>query len=68
MNTDDILYLSLGVNVGLLYLNHRVSKRFELLSDFMARTMVVMKGIAEGKITLKIVGDEVRVINLKENL
>lgn len=68
MGSDDMLLLSMGINIGLIYINHKLSKKLDHITDFMARTMIVMKAIAEGKITLKIVGTEVHIVNLKENI
>lgn len=53
MTYEDAFLLSLGVNVGLVYLNHRINTKYHELGIMFAKLLFVMKGVADKDIDLK---------------
>ena len=53
MVLEDILWLSLGINVGLLYYNHRNNTKHKELSAMFSQLMFVMEGLADRQLDIK---------------
>ena len=50
MTTDDLLLLSIGVNIALLYVNYKLNDKYTELGCMFAKLMFVMKGIADSEV------------------
>ena len=53
MTYEDAFLLSLGINIGLLYLNHRINMKYHEMGLMFAKLMFVMKAVADKDIDLK---------------
>lgn len=53
MTYEDAFLLSLGVNVGLVYLNHRINTKYHEMGLIFTNLLFVMKGVADKDLDLK---------------
>jgi hypothetical protein len=53
MTYEDAFLLSLGVNIGLVFLNHRVNQRYHELGEMFVKLMVVVTGVADSEVEVK---------------
>jgi len=53
MTYEDAFLLSLGINIGLLYLNHRTNAKYHEMGLMFAKLLFVVKGVADKDIDLK---------------
>lgn len=53
MTYEDAFLLSLGVNIGLIFLNHRVNHRYHEVGEQLVKLMIVLKGVADHEIDIK---------------
>jgi hypothetical protein len=53
MTYEDAFLLSVGVNIGLVYLNHRINTKYHEMGLMFAKLLFVVKGVADKDIDLK---------------
>jgi len=53
MTYEDAFLLSLGVNIGLIFLNHRVNHRYHEVGEQLIKLMFVLKAVADHEIDIK---------------
>lgn len=53
MTEQDALYLSLGLNLALLYYHCKLSKRYDELTHIFGKLMLIMKGLADSELDIK---------------
>ena len=53
MTYEDAFLLSVGINIGLVYLNHRINTKYHEMGLMFAKLLFVVKGVADKDIDLK---------------
>jgi hypothetical protein len=53
MTYEDAFLLSVGLNIGLIYMNHRVNHRYHEVGEQLVKLMFVLKGVADKDIDIK---------------
>ena len=53
MTYEDAFLLSVGLNIGLIYMNHRLNSKYHELGEVFAKLMFVVKGVADKDIDIK---------------
>jgi|TARA_R110000868_G_scaffold41771_1_gene142217 hypothetical protein len=53
MTYEDAFLLSVGVNIGLVYLNHRINTKYHEMGLIFTSLLFVVKGVADKDIDLK---------------
>lgn len=67
MGTDDLLLISLGVNIGLLVWNHRLTKHNEKLAEVVGVFSMAIKDAASNKIRFVRTDDGITLEKLNGN-
>jgi hypothetical protein len=52
MTYEDAFLLSVGINIGLVYLNHRINMKYHEMGLIFTSLLFVMKGVADKDIDL----------------
>jgi hypothetical protein len=53
MTYEDAFLLSVGLNIGLIYMNHRTTQKYQELGEVFAKLLFVVKGVADSEVDVK---------------